>query len=84
MPKNKEVKFTPMQNKPVYHPDPAKMLDVAMKCIAIKAEKIIDDNQVAMFGGAIGDYIVLLPDGKCFVLNASLFNSIFQTHRLIF
>jgi len=82
MSKNKEVKFTAMQDKPVYNPDPNKILDLAMKCISIKAEKIIDDNQVALFGGAVGDYIVLLPDGKCFVLNAALFHAMFQTYRL--
>lgn len=73
------MKQQAMAEKPVFKPNPEKLLNVAVKHVELKAEEIIDESQVALCGGKIGDYIVILPAGICFVLNRTIFQTMFQT-----
>lgn len=73
------MKNTAMAEKPVFRPNPKKLLNVAMKYVELKAEVIESDNQVNLYGGKIGDYIVILPAGVCFILNKATFETIWQT-----
>ena len=50
-----------------------------MKFLEIKAELIETDEQVKNYGGKVGDYLVILPSGNCFVLCKMLFETMFQT-----
>lgn len=73
------MKNTAMSEKPFFRPNPEKLLNVAVKHVELKAEEITDESQVALCGGKIGDYIVILPAGVCFVLHRSIFQTMFQT-----
>lgn len=68
-----------MQQKVKFIPNNEKLLNVFNNCIELKAEVIEDDNQVALYGGKIGDYILIMPAGVCVVLNKIVFETLFQT-----
>lgn len=72
------MKQQAMAEKPVFRPNPEKLLNVAMKYVELKAERIENDDQVNLYGGKIGDYIVILPAGVCFILNKHIFETIYQ------
>lgn len=73
------MKQTAMAEKPQFRPNPKKLLNVAMKYVELKAEVIESEDQVNLYGGKIGDYIVILPAGVCFILNKATFETIWQT-----
>lgn len=50
-----------------------------MKHLEIKAEEIDTEEMVSNYGGKIGDFVVILPEGKCFVLAKVIFDTMFQT-----
>ncbi len=66
-------------NKKVFSINNEKLLNVITKPIELKAEIIETEEQVKNFGGRIGDYVVILPSGICFILNKALFEAIYQT-----
>lgn len=73
------MKQQAMAEKPEFRPNPARLLNVAIKHVELKAEVIETDDQVNLYGGAIGDYIVILPASVCFVLNKKIFEMMYQT-----
>lgn len=71
-----------MQQKVKFTPNNLKLLNVFSNCIELKAEVIEDEDQVNLYGGKIGDYILIMPAGVCLVLNKIVFETLFQTVSL--
>ena len=73
-----------MQQKVKFTPNNLKLLNVFNNCIELKAEVIEDEDQVNLYGGKIGDYILIMPAGVCIVLNKIVFETLFQTTPVCF